>query len=140
MKRVGKVLKSLFVLIGAMIAEIYHAVVYFLKSNLYVFGQLIEIGTPYFMWYIVVEVYKERGYFAIGGEMFIPLFLFFISGVIKKLSNIHGTGYEIPVANKRFTIEEEYGEVTIAEEDIQEVILYLNDVENYIEKRGLNKW
>lgn len=40
---------------------------------------------------------------------------------------------KIPVPENRFTTEEENGEVTIEVERIQELILYMDDLENWIE-------
>lgn len=140
MRKIIKTFVRTFDLLKEMCAEVGYYVSYFLRTNLYAMGAMLELSTPYILWYIVVNEYERRGYFAVGGEVFIPLFFFFVSSVLKRLANKSGKGNEIPVAKKRYTMEQEYGEVTILEEDIQEIILYLNDVENYIEKRGLQKW
>jgi hypothetical protein len=140
MKNIFKALKRILNPIEEVIVEVVYAITFFLESNLYNFGLLIEIGTPYIMWYIGIITFQERGVFAVGGELFLPIGLMTIASILKKSANKRGKGYQVPVARKRFTSEDEYGEISIAEEDIQEIIIYLNDIENYIEKRGLNRW
>jgi len=139
MRRMWNKFIDFLALVLEVIKEVWFVVIYTIKSNLYVMGKMLEFSIPYIMWYLTISLYEERGQFAVGGEMFLPVLLFFICGVIRKASNKKGQGNEFPVANKRFTTEEEYGEVTISEDDIQEIILYLNDVENYIEKRGMQR-
>lgn len=133
-------LKEITGIVKEVIEEAIYTTMYTLKTNLYVFGKLIELSAPYIMWYITIMNYKQRGHFTVGGEIFLPVVILFTSSVLKKISNNSRNGYEIPVAKKRFTINEDFGEITINEEDLQEVILYLYDVENYIEKRGLHRW
>lgn len=140
MKNIFRVFKRFFGIIGEVVSDFLCGVIFFLESNLYNFGMLIDISTPYIMWYIGIALFQERGYFGVGGELFIPIALMFIATTFKKAANRRGKGYRVPVARKRFTVEDEYGEISIAEDDIQEIILYLNDVENYIEKRGWNRW
>lgn len=139
MRKAWNKIKEFVSLILEVIKEAWFNIKYTIEKNLYALGKVLELSTPYIMWYLVIQLYKERGYFAIGGELFIPVLLFFVCGIIKKASNKKGKGYDVPVYSKRFTKEDGY-EVTISEDDLQEVILYLNDVENYIEKRGLKKW
>lgn len=43
---------------------------------------------------------------------------------------------DIPVPAKRFT-RETPSSVTVDEQDAEEMILYLNDIENYLERKGL---
>lgn len=140
MKNIFRVVKRFLELIGEVASDFICGVVFILESNLYNFGMLIDISTPYIMWYIGTALFQDRGRFAVGGELFLPIALMFIATVFKKSANRRGKGYRVPVARKRFTTEDEYGEISIAEDDIQEIILYLNDVENYIEKRGWNRW
>lgn len=133
-------LKSFISLIGESLKEVWLIIAYTVERNLYVMSKIIEISTPYIMWYVTITLYKERGQFAIGGEVFLPVAILFLSNILRKLSNKRGQGYEIPTSKKRYTTEDDFGEVSISEDDLQEIILYLNDVENYIEKRGLKKW
>lgn len=133
-------MRTLWEAIKESITDLCCLVAYTVKSNIYILGTLIELSAPYIMWSVVINEYERRGCFTVGGEIFIPLVLFFFSSVMKRVANKGGYGNDVPVAKKRFTQEEEYGEITIREEDVQEVILYLNDVENYIEKKGLQKW
>lgn len=133
-------MKNIFRAFGEIMVELFWNINYFIESNLYNFGMLIEVGTPYIMWYIGISLYQERGYFGVGGELFLPLVLMIAANTLKKAANRKGKGNKLPVYKKRFTVEDEWGEVSIREQDIPEIILYLNDLENYIEKRGYSRW
>ena len=135
--KVIRMLKNVFEPIGELVSEFCFGLVYTIKKNVYVFGAMLELSSPYIMWYVAISLYDKRGYFAVGGEIFLPVVIFFLYSLLKKIANRNGKGNQIPVARKRFTKEDDWGEVSIAEEDIQEIILYLNDVENYIERKGL---
>lgn len=133
-------MKNIFSIVGEAVYEIGCGIRYFFEVNLYNFGLIIEIAAPYIMYYLSAQLTLLRGKLAVGGEVFLPLVLMIFASFIKKCANKKGKGYRLPINRKRFTSEDEWGEVTISEDDIQEIILYLNDVENYIEKRGWNRW
>lgn len=140
MRKMVKVIKRVVELCLEVLNEAWLFMAYAVKRNIFIFCKMLEFSTPYIMWYLAISMHKERGYFSVGGELFIPPVFFFICGVLNKVSEESGQGYNFPVAKKRFTSEDDFGEVTITENDIPEVILYLNDVENYIEKRGMQRW
>lgn len=56
---------------------------------------------------------------------------------IEQFLNRIGKGSNIPVPVERFTIEDEYGEISIENKRISELIIYINDVENWLTKKGL---
>lgn len=140
MRKIVKTIKKVIALCLEVLNEVWLFTAYALRRNVFIFCKMLEFSTPYIMWYLTISMHKERGYFAVGGELFIPLVLSFICSVLNKVSEESGQGYNFPVAKKRFTAEDDFGEVTISENDIPEIILYLNDVENYIEKRGVQRW
>ena len=71
-----------------------------------------------------------------GKEIFIPVLVMFIVYFLRSLANKLGTGDIVPVPVKRFTIEGEDGEISIENNRIQELILYLADLEDYLERKG----
>jgi hypothetical protein len=129
-------MRKLFDSIKELIVEIAYGIIYVIEYNVYNAAILLQVLIPYIMLYIGIELFKVRGSFQIGGEILIPFFLMFISEILKKYANKNGNGYSVPIPYKRFTEENEDGEVTIKQEEIQEVILYLSDVEKYLIKKG----
>jgi hypothetical protein len=62
--------------------------------------------------------------------------MYLISSILRRIGNKTNNGNELPIPRKRYTEEQEDGEVYIKKEDLQEVILYLNEVENYLVRKG----
>lgn len=116
--------------------DVMHNVSYFIKSNLWNAARLIEFMLPYVMYFIACEEYNDRGGFAIGGEIFIPLIVYITTYFIRSLANKLGKGLSIPVPNKRFTEVDDDGEVSISYNRTQELILYVADLEDWMERKG----
>lgn len=57
--------------------------------------------------------------------------------ILSVLSDIINVGNDVPIPPRRFTIESEQDGVSIKREDIQEIILYLDELENWLERKGL---
>ena len=62
---------------------------------------------------------------------------FITSNLLRSYANKIGKGTTIPVPDKRFTEVDDYGEVSIPNNRIQELILYLADLEDWLERKGL---
>lgn len=56
--------------------------------------------------------------------------------LITQMANHYGAGPAIPVPPKQFIISHADGEYSMAEDDIQEAILYLADLENWMRQNG----
>lgn len=113
------------------------AVHYFITSNLRNFAWILNFILPYVMYVIGQNVCAERGKIAFGGELFIPILFCVITYYIRSYANKIGKGTTIPVPDKRFTEVDDYGEVSIPNNRIQELILYLADLEDWLERKGL---
>lgn len=114
-------------------------IAYFFSRTLYLWISLLELLCPYLMWYITIYCYKERGSFQIGGEVFIPIVYLMFTRILKNFANRRNLGNSIPVPRERFTKELEEGEFSVDENRLQEMILYVADVEDYLERKGLIK-
>lgn len=112
-------------------------VIEFLKNNLRTFAMILEIVAPYIMYFIGQRLATDRGMIAVGGEIFIPLIISIVIGLLRGSANRIGKGITTPIPNKRFTTVSEDGEVSIDNDRIQEVILYLADLEDWLERKGL---
>lgn len=133
-KFVGKVTFDILQVIAEMLQDAAEVIV----NNLYNVYKLIMFACPYLMLYLGVELYKQRGIFTIGGELFIPIAVWLLASLARRLANKNNRGDSIPVPRKRFTeIEEDVDGYTINQDDINEIILYLGEVEDYLEKKRL---
>ena len=130
-------MKRFFSIMGAIIVDVVRAVDYFITSNLRNFTWILNFILPYLMYIIGQNVYSTRGYFGIGGELFIPIVFCVITYVLRSYANKIGKGTTIPIPDKRFTEVDDYGEVSIPNNRIQELILYLADLEDWLERKGL---
>lgn len=122
---------------GSIIIDVVQTVNYFIASNLRNFAWILNFILPYLMYIIGQNVYAARGYFGVGGELFIPIIFCVIAYVLRSYANKIGKGTTIPVPKKRFTEVDDYGEVSITNDRIQELILYLADLEDWFERKGL---
>lgn len=103
-------------------------------------SNLILFIMPYLMFYFgiklsgysFIKICKEFWIF-----LLIPIVLYMIASFIKYYSNIIGKGDICPIPNKRFTeIDEESGMVSVENSRIQEMLLYVADIEDYLERKG----
>lgn len=60
----------------------------------------------------------------------------FIASKYLKYSEVEDTGFPVPV--KRFTSESKDGEVSIEKNRLQEMILYVSEVEDWLESSGFD--
>ena len=118
-------------------AEAICSINYFIKSNLRNFATILNIILPYIMYLIGQHVVVYRNEMAIGGEIIIPILFTTLIFYVKSTANKLGKGTTIPLPDKRFTKVEDDGEVTIENKRIQELILYLADLEDWLERKGL---
>ena len=129
--------KRFIKILRAVIGEMLSVVVYVLSTSIYPISKLLIIALPYVMYLIGAEMYKVRGYFAIGGEVFIPIVLFLISWFLKSFADKIGKGEAPPVPSERFTTEDGDGEVSCEYSRMQEMLLFVNDYEKWLERKGL---
>ena len=52
------------------------------------------------------------------------------------IAEILNVGKEIPIPYKRFTNDDEVDGVTVNKSDLNDMILFMNDYENWIERSG----
>ena len=122
----------------AIILDAVQAIHYFIINNLRNFAWILNFILPYAMYVIGQSVCEERGRIAFGGELFIPVVFCMITYVLRSYANKLGKGTTIPVPDKRFTeVDEESGEVNVRNDRVQELILYLADLEDWLERKGL---
>lgn len=112
--------------------------IYFIKSNLRYFSQALDLIVSYIMLYLGMWSFDSRGIYTFGGEIFIPIVVLAISSFLKSFANKIGKGSTVPIPAKRFTTyDEESGEVSIEKKRLQEMLLYMADLEDWLSKKGM---
>ena len=81
--------------------------------------------------------YAQRGYSAVGGEVFLAVMLpalgFFLRSVASARDNFESG---MPVPRRRFTEEYEDGRVDVDYDRLQEMVLYVADIEDWLDAHG----
>lgn len=131
-------MKKLFRFTAEIITDAFNSGVYFLKCNLLNLANVLSLLVPFIMYFVGQQLALDRGRVTVGVEIAIPIVACIIVYYLKSLANKCRKGNNIPVPEKRFTeIDEEMDEVRVRNDRIQEVILYLADLEDWFEKKGL---
>lgn len=124
-------------IIWSIIVDLFYVFVDFIENNLRNFARMLNLILPYFMYIIGQYVRNERGKITFGGEIFFPICFCIIIYFVRSYANKIGKGITIPVPEKRFTEVDEDGEVSIENRRVQELILYLADLEDWFERKGM---
>lgn len=129
-------MKKFFKVTTEIIADALHNIAYFISSNLKNFAVFLGLLLPYAMYFIGQHSYSVKGKMCVGYELIIPVAIYIVICFMKSYANRIGKGTTIPIPTKRFT-EIDDDEVTIDQNRLQEIILYLADLENWLERKGL---
>lgn len=124
-------------LLKTIIVETISAVISWLHNNLRNIANILGVICPYATGYAVLSAYQSRGHFAVGGEWFVPLMFWLVMYLLRSIANRTGKGISIPKPRKRFTEVTEDGEVSVPMDRSEEMILYLCDLEDWMERKGL---
>lgn len=98
---------------------------------------LYSLLFPYICLFVGQYCYEFRGKFAVGGEIFLPALFFLLIEYSKRFLNKIGKGESIPVPASRFTEVNEDGEVTMEKERLSELMVYVSDLEDWMENKGI---
>ena len=110
----------------------------YVEENLFGFAEAINIFLPYAMFFIGQCVANCTIDFW-GCELLIPVFVFFVIHCMRQYANKIGKGITIPIPTNRFTECQEDGEVTVHYSRLQEMILYMADLEDWLKRNGLGE-
>lgn len=116
-----------------MFRMLYNEIKYFVKSNVYVVSALFGVSLPI----VCFAVARMSLPIPIALQMFLIVCVQFILYCVKWYASSIGKGQSVPVPAKRFTQVSEDGEVSIEANRVQEMLLYVADVEDYLERRGM---
>lgn len=120
--------------------EVLAAAKQFLKDIVKYLPTICILGSIYLAYY--------AGYTSLRGAdrrflmiMATSIALIVLSRFLKGYANAIGQGDRIPIPRERFTeVIEEGNEVVIDRSRLQELIIYTNDLEDWMERRGIAKW
>lgn len=115
--------------------EAFYNAVNFVCNNMMNFANILNLLLPFIMYFMGQKV--ANGKFHIGPEIIIPIVFFVIIYYAKNMANKLGKGITIPVPKKRFTEEGDEGEVSVENNRLQEMLLYMADLEDWLERKGL---
>lgn len=118
------------------ISELYHQFKYFISINIKYLIKLIDISIPYIYAYISILLYRDRNNIIIGYEVLIPIIAYIILSVLNSFLNKINKGYDIPLPRERFTTLNDNGNVSVDNSSINDIILYLYDLEEYLKSKG----
>lgn len=130
-------MKKIICILCEITFDILRATGYFIKNNLRVFASLLDLLLPYVMYFVGQYVCEKLGYLNVGAEVLIPLGFVVVIYYLRSTANKLGKGITIPIPNKRFSKVDEDGEVTIENRRVPELILYIADLEDWLERKGL---
>lgn len=132
-------MSEFFALIWELIMEAFKTLLRAIDGSIRVVAKLANILLPFAMLFIGQYIGLERGRIAVGGELFIPVIVGIIIYFLKAYSNKKNKGVTIPLPpkDKRFTEVSDDGEVNIRHSRLQELILYMADLEDWFERKGL---
>lgn len=107
------------------------------RRNVGKIGWALLILLPYGMCFLGEYAMMKRGWITIGGELCIPLIIIPIAAFLISLGNKLGRGYDMPLPSERFTEVSDDGEVTMLQSRQQEMLLWVADVEDWVERMGI---
>lgn len=120
------------------IGELFYEVRYYTKRLVSTLPLLIIVATPYLMFMAGEIVGDEQGTGVISSWVFTPIALYILAYLIDKVvRKAHNKTTSCPIPTKRFTEESEDGEINIDTNRLQELIVYMADLENWFERKGL---
>lgn len=102
-------------------------------------GTFILWASPAMCIAAAIYAYSTRGYFAIGGEALLVVLLPGLGFFLRSFADVRDNFESgMPVPERRFTEEYEDGRVDVDNDRLQEMILYVADVENWLDEHGYN--
>lgn len=114
-----------------------HATTYFLASNMRGFANMLSVSCPYVMYFIGQYIQTGDFKFIYSYYLVIPIAIVLITYYLHSAANKTGKGNTCPVPIRRFTTVDEDGEVSIEHARLQELLLYMADLEDWMERKNI---
>lgn len=115
----------------------FNTILYVFKENLLNIITCMNALLPFGMYFLGQHDFSLKNEFTVSGGLLVPMATFTLIYYLRYLANKIGKGYTIPVPNKRFTEVDDDGEVSIEHDRLQELILYVADIEDWLERKDM---
>lgn len=132
-------MNDLIEIISEIFFDVLHNIGYFVKNNLMNIANVLNLLIPFLMFFVGQDVGIREGKISIAPEIIILVFCLILVFYLKAIANKTGKGLTIPIPKKRFTEVDDDGEVSIEHARLQELLLYVADLEDWLERKGINK-
>lgn len=126
---------ELFYIILEGFQRAFKATVYFIKHNLKKLSKGVLVALPFIMYYLGTRCGLSKD--GIAMWIIIPSLVFGLSAMIDWIAKNYENKVDLPVPPKRFTRVDEDGEVTIETKRLQELIIWLSEYEDWLERKGI---
>lgn len=126
---------ELFYIILEGFQRAFKATVYFIKHNLKKLSKGVLVALPFIMYYLGTRYGLSKD--GIAMWIIIPSLVFGLSAMIDWIAKNYENKVDLPVPPKRFTRVDEDGEVTIETKRLQELIIWLSEYEDWLERKGI---
>lgn len=113
--------------------DIFQNVGNFICDNMLNFANILNLLLPFAMYFV------GRQEASIDVWILFPIIPMILIYYAKEIANKIGKGITVPVPEKRFTEIGDEGEVSIENNRLQEMLLYVADLEDWLERKGLLK-
>ncbi len=128
--------RSVLEILGESIEDMLNMLKYILSTSIYPLSKILMFTLPYLMLMVGVTVYKVLGFDGKVCVLIIPILMNILSFILKSMANKIGKGELPPIPNERFTSEDGDGEVSCRHDRLQEMLLFVNDYEKWLERKG----
>lgn len=122
-------------MVVAITIDIFYDILYFIQVNMRYVATIADIALPYCMYILGQNLAVVRGCIKVGGEVVIPILCTVVIHYTREIANKSGKGDAVPIPNTRFTEVDNDGEVSVDNSRLQELILYMADLEDYMERK-----
>lgn len=116
--------------------EFVYEAAFFLRNAMRGIICLYEVLLPVGCVYLGQLSVVQRGSVAAGGEYLVPIAGCIILYYMKYLAKRTNSGDDLPVPAERFTSVSDDGEVSVDKSRLPEMLLYVGEVEDYLERKG----
>lgn len=113
------------------------SIISFFESNLLNIANLLNIMLPFVMFYLGYMFSSEHAEVVILLAISIPAITGALIYMFRGVANKIGKGTTMPMPEKRFTSVDDFGEASVDVDRVQELILYVADLEDWIERKHL---
>ena len=72
----------------------------------------------------------------IRASIIFPIIVFICCSLMLAIANENNVGDDFPLPFKRFTKDDEFQGIAVKKEDVNDMIMYVNDLENWLERKG----